>query len=304
MEQSDAPSSSAPQEEGMADEVHAGVSQSILATAEWLDSFFDDRRIEAEANRSRLKLSFTGFAEEGELLGFDFKFRLRLAFPRMQDKLNLIISGDPDDDLSFDDEAQRNIRARVEEGQTEGGVAALQYFIKAARDRNISFQTGLRLNGITPVMFLGPRYRQSIALNSWTMRFTQRIRWFTDKGWDSNTRFDLERPLSEQFFFRATTEGNWTQDESGYFYNYRMLLAQPLSESRSLVYEWNNFFQTEPDNRLQETNLRIRYRQNIWRKWLFFEVAPQAAFLKDRDFNISPGIIFRLDMLFGYSREG
>ena len=299
----DAPSASVLQEEDMVDEVHAGVSQGVLATAEWLDSFFDDRRVEGEANKSRLKLNFTGFAEEGELLGYDFKFRLRLAFPRTEDKLNLIISGDPEDDFSFDDESQRNIRARFEEGETDGGIAALQYFIKAARDRNISLKAGLRFKDITPVLFVGPRYRRSIALNDWTLRFTQRIRWFTDRGWDSSTRFDLERPLSERFFFRTTTEGIWKQEESGYFYNYRMLLFQPLSEKRSLSYEWNNFFQTHPDNRLQETNLRLRYRQNIWRKWLFFDVAPQAAFLKDRDFNISPGIIFRLEMIFGYIRE-
>lgn len=297
---SDADSTAGQKENGMVDEVHANVSQRVLSTSQWLDSFFDATRYEAEANKSRLKLSVTGFAEESELLGFDFKFRLRLALPRMQNKLNLIVSGDPDDDPSFDDQAQRNIRTNIEEGRTEGGVAALQYFIKSARDLNISFQTGLRFDGITPVLFLGPRYRKSIPLEDWTLRFTQRIRWYTDDGWDANTAFDLDRPLSERFFFRVSTEGSWRQEESGYFYNFRTFLAQPLSERKSLVYEWNNFFQTEPNNRLEETNLRLRYRQNIWRKWMFFDVAPQLAFLRDRDYKISPGIILRLDMLFGY----
>jgi hypothetical protein len=301
---SDAESSAAPQQKSMVDDVHDGVSDSVLTTAAWLDSFFDDRRFEAETNKSRLKLSLTTFAEEGDLLGFDFTFRLRLALPRLENKWNLIVSGDPDDDPSFDDQEQRNIRTNVQEGRTEGGVAALQYFIKSARDINISFQAGLRLNGFTPVAFLGPRYRKSIALDDWTLRFTQRVRWFTDDGWDSNTAIDLERPLSERLFFRASTEGSWSQVERGYFYNFRTFLAQPFSERRSLVYEWNNFFQTEPNNHLEETNLRLHYRQNIWRQWMFIDVAPQIAFLNDRDYDVSPGIIFRLEMLFGYYDEG
>lgn len=301
---SDAKSSPVQKEKGMVDGVHAEVSQSVLSTSEWLDSFFDDTRFEGESNKSRLKISVTGFAEEGALLGYDFKFRLRLALPRLENKWNLVISGDPDDDPSFYDEAQRNIRSDIEEGRSDGGVAALQYFFKSARDLNISFKTGFRFNGITPVLFLGPRYRKSISLNDWTLRFTQRFRWFTDRGWDENTAFDLERPLAESLFFRASTEGSWRQDESGYFYNFRTFLAQPLSVRRTLSYEWNNFFQTEPNNRLEETNVRVRYRQNIWRKWMFVDVAPQLAFLKERDYSLSPGIIFRLEMLFGYFQGG
>ena len=47
----------------------------------------------------------------------------------------------------------------------------------------------------------------------------------------------------------------------------------------------------------------MRYRQRIWRKWLFFEVNPQVAFRNDDDFRNTPGIEFRLEASFGGLEE-
>ncbi len=279
------------------------MSGGVLATANWIDSFFDDNRIESEGSRTRFKVTFKTFTEEGELIGFDTRARLKLVLPHFEDKLQLIVSGDPDDDFDIENAPDRDIREEIGEKQDNGITTTLQYFLKETRRRNISFQTGLKISRFEPVVFFGPRYRQTIDLDPWALRFTQRLRWFTDKGWDSNTSIDLERPLLERFFFRTSTEGIWTQDKSGYFYNLRFLLFQPLSKKRTLSYEWNHFFQTEPNNQLNEMNLRLRYRQRVWRDWLFFEAAPQAAFLKERSFKISPGMIFKLEVVFGYYRQ-
>ncbi len=300
----DSPEQDRIQNQTAIDGAHATMSKGVLATANWIDSFCDDSRIESEDTRTRFKVTFTAFSEEGELIGFDIKPRLKLVLPRFEDRLQLIVSGDPDDDFSNENAPDRDIREEIGEKEDNGVTTTLQYFLKETRRRNISFQTGLRISGFAPVLFLGPRYRQTIDLDPWALRFTQRLRWFTDKGWDSNTRIDLERPLLGRFFFRTSTEGIWTQDKSGYSYNLRFLLFQPLSEQRTLSYEWNNLFQTEPNNQLNETNLRLRYRQRLWRDWLFFEIAPQAAFLKERSFKISPGMIFRLEVIFGYYRQG
>jgi hypothetical protein len=43
----------------------------------------------------------------------------------------------------------------------------------------------------------------------------------------------------------------------------------------------------------------VRYRQKLWRDWLFFEVAPQASLRRDRDFDLTSGVLFRLEMILG-----
>jgi hypothetical protein len=66
-----------------------------------------------------------------------------------------------------------------------------------------------------------------------------------------------------------------------------------------LQYEWINNFETRPRNQAVEYLAVVRYRQKIWRDWLFYEIAPQARFPRDRDFDFTPGILFRLEMIFG-----
>ena len=58
-------------------------------------------------------------------------------------------------------------------------------------------------------------------------------------------------------------------------------------------------FFTKSKFHLNETVLRTRYRQRIWRKWLFYEVNPQVAFRNNDDFRYTPGIEFRLEASFG-----
>ena len=55
----------------------------------------------------------------------------------------------------------------------------------------------------------------------------------------------------------------------------------------------------KPDTPLDEIILKFGYRQRIWRKWLYFEIVPQASFPDDRDFEFVPGILFRVETNFG-----
>jgi hypothetical protein len=48
--------------------------------------------------------------------------------------------------------------------------------------------------------------------------------------------------------------------------------------------------------------LRIRYRQNFLRKWLFYEMNPQIAMRNDEHFKPKPGIVLRIDVVFGGKR--
>jgi hypothetical protein len=39
------------------------------------------------------------------------------------------------------------------------------------------------------------------------------------------------------------------------------------------------------------------------RKWLFFEIVPQLSFPRERDFEAVPGILLRIEGIFGYLEE-
>ena len=277
---------------------HRGVSEGLLGTAEWIDSFFVDERVIEEENRTRFRVGVSGAFRTNGDTEFDSDFDLRLRLPQTEDKLRVLILGSSDDDEPR--ETRTRPRGTEFTRRTGSGLAgALQYFFSATERRSISVTSGLRISRFEPQVFAGPRYRETIDLDSWTFRFTQALRWYSDDGWESRTILDFERPLWGDLFLRITPDGTWSEDEDGYFYGLNFSVFQPLSERRAVEYQWNNDFETRPDNHLELTALRVRYRQRIWRDWLIVEVAPELRFPHDEDYEPVPGIVLGFDVIFG-----
>ena len=105
--------------------------------------------------------------------------------------------------------------------------------------------------------------------------------------------------MGDAFLLRLFTEGSWFENERGYFYTAGISLFQPIDHRRSLEYRIANSFRTEPNNYLDETVLLVRYRQEIWGKWVYAEINPQVSWRRERDYDGKPGILLRLETIFG-----
>ena len=290
----------ATQRPGTIDRVHGAISTGILATAEWLDSFFDDPRFAAEENRTRVKLGADYFLERGSGPDFNVPVSARLRLPQLENKARLVVVGTPDQDVEGRTPTEGTAASRLPGTQDNAVTAAVDYFFWQTDRHNFATRVGVRFREGVPETFVQPRYRYLLPLDPWALRFTQEFRWWTEFGWEETTTLDLERPIGEGLFFRATAQGAWSEQEDGYFYSLSFVLRQPLSPRRVLQYEWINSFQTHPAHQLQEVLAVVRYRQRFWRDWMFYEVAPQASFRRERDFDVAPGILFRLEMFFGW----
>ncbi len=290
----------------MMDAAHYHISNSLLSSAEWLDAFFDDERYKSEVNESRLKVSFDSSVINGEGVNFDANTHLKVVLPELEDRLSFEISGDTDDEIRDDRPIDRTLDKTIADESDSGGLTAGFRYLLAARERfNIHIKSGARIRSLEPVLYIGPRYRQTWDLENWALRFTQRLRWYSDEGFESRSRWDLERPVFGDYFFRTTTEIKWYEVENGLFYDLDFSLSHAIDGRSAVEFQWNNRFRTRPHDQLSTTVFRLRYRRRVWRDWLSFEVAPQVAYPRDRDYNLTPGILFRFHVVFGfYSRTG
>lgn len=287
-------------DEGFVDVLHSGISRGFLTSATWLDSFFGDERYEAEINRSQLKVRFDAFREGSG--GMDYlrpNFNLRLVLPQLRHKTRLVISGDPNVDVDATATHPGGPGTNLAKPPERNLTTALQYVPLETKFSNFSIRAGVKLHQGKLSMLAGPRYRYLIPLDPWDLRFTQEFIWSSDMRWQSRTRFDLERPLPNGLFFRTSLEGVWSENVVGYPYALSILLRQPLDGNRALQYEWVNSFQTRPTDLLIEELFVFRYRQRFWRDWLFLEIAPQVRYPRSSGFAYTPGILFRLEMVFG-----
>lgn len=293
--------------EKLAANVHGTISKQIMNSAIWLDSFFTNERYLAEENNSYISLRYNVLLEDSLGVSNEPRIDARLILPKLQEKAHVVFSVEPEKRLYNSISAIEDVntsQVTVKEPQTtpvsdkRRFTTALQYFLKSTKDQSFSVRTGLRFSDMEPVIFGAPRYRLLIPLNSWALRFTQEILYRSDTKWNATTKCDLERPLGP-LFFRSTIEGGWFEDKPGYFYNINFILFQPLGTQNALTYEWINSFQTEPTGQLKDIVLSVRYRHNIWRNWLYFDVAPQCRFPSDRDHQATPGILFSMEAVFG-----
>lgn len=284
---------------GFIDKLHVKVSERLLTTAVWLDSFFSDERSIKEENRSYIRARYDIFQEEKSKATFKPTVDIRLQLPQLEKKAHIVVSAEPAESPSTTPASPSITSDRIGPTDERNVTTALHYILRRTAEENFVVRSGAQFSHGKPVLFIAPRYRYFLPINPWGFRFTQEATWKTDTRWQINTVFDLERQLPHDLFFRTSTAGTWIETSKGYFYSLSFSVRQPLDEKRALDYEWNNSFQTRPVGELTEVFFRIRYRQNFWREYLFFEVAPQYRFPRDREFIGTPGILFRFEMFFG-----
>ncbi|HSB33840.1 MAG TPA: hypothetical protein VLG39_05255 [Nitrospirota bacterium] len=282
------------------DMLHSEIVRRLLASAVWLDSFFADTQYLKEVNYSYVRFRYEIFKEERAGVTYRPAVDFRLALPELEKKTNLVFSADPAEPAPG--AAGAPVRTAAERFGTSAQssvTAALQYIFKQDAQTSFLVRTGFQFVKLSPVILLAPRYRVLMPLDTWAMRFTQEVIWKSRGSWQSDTRFDFERPLPYELFFRTTIDGLWAAQKNGYAYSLAFSLHEPLTPTHALDYEWINSYNTYPTGEITEVALRVRYRHSFLRDWLFFELAPQVRFPRDANFDSTAGILFKFEMFFG-----
>lgn len=293
------PATTAP-EPNLVDTVHGELSRRLLVSAEWLDSFFEDKRTINEANQSYLRIRYDTFREANTHQTIQVpSFSLRLRLPQLQQKAHLVFESEPLVATRGAPPPLGTTGAQVTPNDERNLAAALHYFLRKTPEESIIIRTGVQFSKGQPVLFLGPRYRKLRALDKWDLRYTQEAIYRTDTQWQTESLLDLERKLPYNLFFRSFIDGIWLANTNGYFYSIGCSLLHPFDATNAIQYGWTNSFTTRPTNELTEVNLSITYRHSFWRRWLFYELTPQCRFPRDRHFVATPGILVRLEMYLG-----
>jgi hypothetical protein len=250
-----------------------------------------------EENRSRIKIKLAlGYSDL-----YDFEFQpgvdIRLSLPQLENRFNIFISANDDSDFDVDSNPISNEDPNSGEELTVGA----RYFLALGERYNVSVDTGLSLN----YAFAGLRYRHlhQFLGTDWNGRFTNRLRYYSDNGWENRASYDVERALGERFFLRTTFTGIVAERFDGVPASAVAKLYQVLNIERALLYEVGVFTNTEPEFELTDLQLRLRYRQRFYRDWLVLEVAPQVSFPNEFDNETNPGLVLKLEADFGYLKD-
>jgi hypothetical protein len=283
--------------ESTIDTVRDTVAERVVLTAEWLDSFFADENYQSEANTTSARLRLSSFSQQGNGTDAKVKARLRLRLPNLENKVMLYIGG-AGEDFNTSGSVWEDTDNTLTGADADNASVAVRRFLREDERINTSIGGGVRFRSGTVVGYVEPRFRYFESFPAIDARFIQRFRWYTDVGLESQTELQLERTVWEDWFFRASTRVDWYEDDDGFFPKQGFEWVRPISERRVFSTSWTSYFSTEPKTELDTSVVNVRYRQQTWRRWLWFEVAPQVAFPNDEDYDPTLGLYLRLEAEF------
>lgn len=295
------------QQPGLLDPIDAPrnyLSGKLVSFASSIDRFFGDDRNYQESNKSMFQLSLVRVTGYGGDRKFVLSARANLNLPSTEKRLHLLLESNPDQNITGEPTQTQNtpLTNQVDKPQSYG--VAVRYGKEKPEERPWYFSTdaGLKFQGININPFARARGSYSVPLGQWRLKAAESVYWFNTIGAGETTQLDLEHFLSEAILFRASSNATWLNDKQNFDLRQDLSIYHTVSERTALLYQASAIGVSNPQYQITEYVLAMLYRYRLHRDWIFFELSPQLHFPKTNDFQSSPTLSMRLEMLFDESK--
>jgi hypothetical protein len=270
------------------------------------DEFFLTRKFLEERDRSFVRVSYAKKYNSLESDPSAFTVRARLSLGRSKKRLKLFIE-------DFDENSAKNIGTSGEDTSPSIGV---DFFSKTRFGIRPKYSIGFR--GIDP--FARARFSYQTGFGRWKFEpvqtFTETFETqdsFKDT-FSETTEFYLDTPTSESTLLRFVLDRGTESRVDGmrydgfvqWFWSPREHAGLNLSLGFNGNTKYNNtVVYTDPplieeENRVYNYLFSIRWRENIWKKWLFYEITPGVNYHEIHDYRPNYNINLRIDLFFGH----
>lgn len=287
----------------MIDRMQRGVYLSVCGSARWFDGLFGTRRYDQDSDATFGRLGLYEFWDDRDGLDTRLRLRARLALPTLENRLQLLFGRVDDREIIEDSRAQGatlpSSFARVED---EAWLLGLGYSKQSRLENGFDFGAGIRIR--TPVdPYVKGTYRHNfIFSDATTLRARQTVFWRDSRGLGETTEIDLDHLLSPRLLLRWDNTGTVANDVGRLEWSTAMILFQSLGERRAISYTSFVAGILNDDVPVRDYGVELRYRQQVFRKWLFLDLRsgltwPKSEPEEDRDIN--PGVGIGFEMYFG-----
>jgi hypothetical protein len=282
------------------------LKRDVVGEKESADEFFLTRKFLEERERSFVRVSYAQKYNSLESDPNSFTVRARLSLGRSKKRLKLFIE-------DFNEDSAKNIGTSGEDTSPSIG---LDIFSKTRFGIRPKYSIGFR--GIDP--FARARFSYQTNFGRW--RF-EPVQTFTETFEARDSFNDIFSETTELYVDTATSESTLlrfvldrgTQSRIDgmrydgfvqWFWSPREHagLSLSLGFNGSTKYE-NTVVNTDPplikeENRVYNYLFSIRWRENIWKKWLFYEITPGVNYHETHDYRPNYNINLRIDLFFGH----
>lgn len=269
-----------------ADLFQSKLNNMMQDTASWLDDIDGSAKGGASA-KGYLQLGW--LPRTADLGEFDIKFKVAFNLPNVNDKLALIIDNDNEDELLLDYESDP-----FKENQDDVNVA-VQYIKEFNKNYNIKTRLGVSRKQL----YLRTEASLNWKSEKFKFELLPRIDYFYKDGWGPGLKGAVAYYLEGS---TVSFSASWQKLESearsrrkvGLFHVFKLDKDQLLVSG--VQYNKSN---NKEDISNETYYLSLRYRNLLYKSWMYFEVEPFVEFNQVRDFRREYGIALSLISYYG-----
>jgi len=288
----------------MVDEAHGKISDRFSQFIVQIDDFIGSGESGEQLNKSWARIRVDTVKPGAEKLDFGATVKLRIVLPQSEQRFRLLLSSEDDASSAANtDAAQREQIASTENND----VAFALRFIRTVKDRfRLKYDVGARYKDDKAQLF--GRFIVGYTRNSmlgFTNSLTNNYTYFSASGYQNSFRIDSRRTFfgRESLFFRNTIELSWRKGLSGVGIGETIGFYADLGKRRAIAFEGLTGYATSLNegntDKYRGAELRIRYRQNIWRPWLYYEIWPSVSWSSSNNYEQAYGGLFRVEVTLG-----
>ncbi|MCP4412723.1 MAG: hypothetical protein GY808_09190 [Gammaproteobacteria bacterium] len=253
-------------------------------TASWLDSFVSNNTVNEKA-------SANGYLELGWLPRttnpdeVEVRFKVRLKLPNWSNRIALVIDNDDEDDLKLDYESED-----IEKDKEDINLA-VQYIKDISKYLKIKNRLGISRSQL----YARSEIKRKWKFDSYQVQVTPRLDYFSSDGWTPSVKGTLSYPLEDSSLslsasWQKAQSEQYAQKKIG-FYHIKSLKNEQLLVS-GLQYNRNKYSH-------QSYVASVRYRNLIYKKWMYFELEPFLEFNEVNEYKAEVGIALRIIAYYG-----
>ncbi len=110
-------------------------------------------------------------------------------------------------------------------------------------------------------------------------------------------KIDFGRPLADETIFRSRSSATWTEQTSGISLKQSFFILQFIGNKNVVGIYWQIDGHTKSGVIVEAHTLALEFRTKLWLDWLFWEISPQALYLRENDFEFEPGLLTSIEMI-------
>jgi len=257
-----------------------------------VDTFFQNDRYlnETKDIYVRLRLNTYWYSQESNKI--NARLSAQLPFNKCKKQWKLFLH----DIITKQSEIQR----------TDGfsGGVGIRYDREEKFGINASYSVGLRNSS----PYFGARYTLPLHYGTWKIEPVQTFKYSTKYYFEEETNLYLDNLFNRADLFRiqlhrksaSTTKGTDYGLILQYYKNLGKNAGWELTQSFFGNTHYNHFYENDENyNGINNYVTSVSWRENVWKKWFYYEIRPSVNFHKDHNYRPSYSIHFLVDFYFG-----